>query len=198
MKTQHSNGFINSNSLSLLSKPCAIRAMKIQAFGDFIDGDFWRFFGGDSRNDKSNTAHSFRRSVYDCSVDFPRSHIAFLPFGNAKCRRMQLRAVHTVAWRTSISPRGVCHNIYKSIVTERKKENPFAGRTTRQCATHFSLPHHRRRMANEQINCTEHVERRRRNDEHEIANQKGALKVVDALVAHSNAVVARKDSPGTL
>lgn len=79
---------------------------------------------------------------------------------------------------------------------ERKGKNSFAGRTTRQCTIYFSLPHHRRRrMANEQINCTGYVERRRRNGE--ITNQKGALKVVDALVAHSNAVVARKDSPGT-
>lgn len=44
----------------------------------------------------------------------------------------------------------------------------------------------------------EYVERRRRSGEDEIANQKGALKVVDALVAHSNAVVARKDSLGIL
>lgn len=49
---------------------------EIQTFGDFIDRDFWRLFS-DSRNDESSTAHSFRKSVYDCSVDFPRSHIAF-------------------------------------------------------------------------------------------------------------------------
>lgn len=38
--------------------------------------------------------------------------------------------------------------------------------------------------------------RAKERDEDEIANQKGALKVVDALVAARGTVVARKDSPG--
>lgn len=186
MKTQHFSGFINSNALR--NENTSIRRLYR-----------WRFRLTAEMTSRIRLIRSGDRYTTCRSISHDRVR-SFLPFGNAKCRRMQLREVHTVAWRTSISPRRVCHNVYKSIVahTERKKENPFAGRTTRQCTTHFSLPHHRRRMANEQINCTEHVERRWRNDEDEIANQKGALKVVDALVAHSNAVVARKDSPETL
>lgn len=47
---------------------------------------------------------------------------SLLPFGNAKCRGVQLRVVRTVARRTSISPRRVCHDVYKSIVAEKERE----------------------------------------------------------------------------
>jgi len=122
----------------------------------------------DSRNDESSTAHSFRRSVYGCSVDFPQSRIAFalalschLEMQNAvvcnceRCiRSLEERRFSNVAYVTTYM---------KALLEgERKRRNPFAGRTTRQCSTHFSFPHYHRRMASEQINRMEYVETKER------------------------------------
>lgn len=166
MKRQHSNGFINDSALPLPSNPCAIRGTKIQTFKDFVNGDFWRFFG-DSRNDESSTAYSFRRSVYDCSVDFPWSRIAFaFAFAFAP-------SCHSEMQNAAVCNRGRCirsheerrfpHVAYVTtyikalLLVRRKKERErilLRTRTTRQCTTHFSLPHRRYRTASVQINCT--------------------------------------------
>lgn len=82
--------------------------------------------------------------------------------------------------------------------SERGRENPFAGQRHTNVLSIFlsrtvSLPNGER---------TDKLYGVCRDDEGtartEIANQKGALKVVDALVVRSSAIVARKDSPGIL
>jgi len=122
MKRQYFNG----NALPLPPKPCAIYETKIQTFDD-SDEDFWQLA---SLRWQQKWRVEYGSFVPEIGIRlfsrFPT--IAYrvrarssLPFGNAKCRRMQLR-VHTVAWRTSIFQRRVCHNIYESIVGEKKKE----------------------------------------------------------------------------
>lgn len=66
--------FLTVTHCCYCSNPCVICGTKIQTFKDF-NGDFWRL--DDSKNNKSSTAHSILRSVYDYSVDFPQSRIAF-------------------------------------------------------------------------------------------------------------------------
>lgn len=72
---------------------------------------------------------------------------------------MQLRAVRTIASRISISPHRVCHDTYiKALLPiRRKKERERillpAEQHANLCTTYFSLPYHRRRMVNVQINC---------------------------------------------
>lgn len=81
---------------------------------------------------------------------------------------------------------------------ERGRENPFAGQRHTNVLSIFLS----RTVVAANGERTDKLYGVCRDDEgtseDEIANQKGALKVVDALVARSNAIVARKDSPGIL
>lgn len=144
----NSNGiFINSNALSLPSNLCTIHGTKIQ-FEDFIElsdvslvtvemtSRVWLICSG-------NRYTTVRSISHDCVIC---SRSLFLTI--RKCKMLP----HAIAggahdWRTSISSHRVCHDIYKSTVAhtaeKRKRKNFFANRTTRQCTTHFSLPHYR-------------------------------------------------------